>query len=823
MLRNIPKKNINIIISGSIIILTVIILGIVSSSEILKKETINNQLTISKLNGKFLAENLNQNLKNVELFIENIHSILNLTNPKDNINNKLLTSLELFPIIRSINILENDEILYSSNKLNIGLKINDTSFFPKPLFSDNILRVSNPWGGRDFISSYNIIRNKYIPEYNLSFIPILKDIHLNKKKFSVIINLNTDFILNRFKERNSNNQFHITLSRTDNLILLSNYKNNDIGKKKEMSTLLKDAFEFDNATGIEKINNKKLISTYNLTKDYPFIISLHLNYEDSLLSWNEKSYKFFILSISIVVFCMIIVLILILIYIKEKEKELNLHRQQLEDQEKFKRLFYDSHFMTAVINKQGKILEINNSGLNFVNKRLQDTLNFPFWDIACWKPEEKEYLKKILTQGNSNVNINHELKALTSSNKEAIIDISIYTINKNTKNYKYIAIGQDITQRKEKEKKLLQAYTVFNNTRDGIMITDKYTNILDVNNAFELITGYSKKEILGKATNILKSNIHNESFYKNIWNSLNENNYWEGEIINHKKDKSLYTEWLTINSILDKNGQILNYIGIFSDVTKEKEKEIELKEKESVIYQQSKMASMGEMIENIAHQWRQPLSVISTAATGIKIQKEFDSISKEEEIEVLNTINESAQYLSATIEDFRHFLRNDKEFKEFSLEESLNSAIKLMGSKLENSDIIIVKNIQDIQIFGLRNEFIQVLINILNNAKDVLKEIDIKNKYIFINSYTKDGNLIVKIKNNGEKIPEDIINRIFEPYFTTKYKSQGTGIGLYMSTEIIVNHMKGTLSVKNEDFLYNNEQLHGPCFEINIPFKNQTP
>ena len=230
------------------------------------------------------------------------------------------------------------------------------------------------------------------------------------------------------------------------------------------------------------------------------------------------------------------------------------------------------------------------------------------------------------------------------------------------------------------------------------------------------------------------------------------------------------------------------------------------------------MASMGEMIENIAHQWRQPLSVISTAATGIRIQKEFGTISKEEEIEVLNTINESVQYLSATIEDFRHFLRNDKEFKEFSLKESLNTAIKLIGSKLENSDIII-NHIQDIQIFGLRNEFIQVLINILNNAKDVLNEINIKNKYIYISSYTKDKNVIVKIKNNGKKIPENIINRIFEPYFTTKYKSQGTGIGLYMSTEIIANHMKGTLTVKNEDFIYNNEQLQGPCFKINIPFK----
>ncbi|WP_121628614.1 PAS domain S-box protein [Poseidonibacter antarcticus] len=816
-MRNILTKDINLIIFGSLIILAVIIVGIVSSSEILKKETINNQLTISKLNGKFLAENLNQNMQNVELFIENIRSLINLKEPENIINNKLFNSLDRFPIIRSVNILDKNKIIYSSNKLNIGLEISDNDFFPKPLFSNNILRVSTPWIGRDFISGSTLLSKKDIPDYNLSFIPILKNTYINKREFTVIINLNTDFILNRFKERSANNKFKIILSRTDNQTLLSNYQNNKIGQIKQKSTLLKDAFEFDEATGIEKINGKKLISTYNLTKDYPFIISLHLNYKESLSSWNEKSYKFFIISISIVVMCMLVVLILILIYKKEKEKEISLHRQQLEDQEKFKRLFHDSHFMAAVIDKDGKILDINNSGLEFTKNTAKETIGYPFWDIGCWRYEEQEYLKELLTQGNTSVNIKQEIDALDSSKKDAILEITIYTINKNTKNYKYIAIGQDITQRKEKEKKLLQSYTVFNNTRDGIMITDKDTNILDVNNAFEFITGYSKKEILGENTRILKSNLHDKEFYDNLWTSLKENNYWEGEIINYRKDKTFYTEWLTINAILGKDKEVVNYIGIFSDVTKEKEKEILLKEKESVIYQQSKMASMGEMIENIAHQWRQPLSVISTAATGIKVQKKFNSISEEDEIQSLDLINESAQYLSATIDDFRHFLRNDKEFKEFTLEDSLSSAIKLISSKLKNRNIIIIKDIEDIEIFGLRNEFIQVIINIINNAKDALEETQLANKYIFINSYTNKKSVIVEIKNNGGKIPPKIINRIFEPYFTTKHQSQGTGIGLYMSTEIITKHMKGLLSVTNEEFTYNKEQFSGPCFKIEIP------
>ena len=111
-----------------------------------------------------------------------------------------------------------------------------------------------------------------------------------------------------------------------------------------------------------------------------------------------------------------------------------------------------------------------------------------------------------------------------------------------------------------------------------------------------------------------------------MWRSINNQGYWEGEIKNLNKKREIYTEWLTINTIYDKNSQVLNYIGIFSDITEQKNKDYQIKEKERLLYQQSKMASIGEMIENIAHQWRQPLSVISTAATGIKVVYDvFDS------------------------------------------------------------------------------------------------------------------------------------------------------------------------------------------------------
>jgi signal transduction histidine kinase len=245
----------------------------------------------------------------------------------------------------------------------------------------------------------------------------------------------------------------------------------------------------------------------------------------------------------------------------------------------------------------------------------------------------------------------------------------------------------------------------------------------------------------------------------------------------------------------------------------------ELIQKENILNHQSKMAAMGEMLENIAHQWRQPLSLISTAATGAKLKKDFKQLSDEEFYETMNIINNSAQHLSNTIDDFRNFFNQDKQITTFDINVPIEKVLYLVSSKLKNREITIIKNSEKINISGLSNEFIQVLLNIINNTLDAFKEHDFENKFIFIDAYKKDHKLILKIKDNAGGIKEDIITRIFEPYFTTKHKSQGTGIGLYMSTEIIKKHMNGNLSVSNKEYIYNDIKCKGAEFIIELPIK----
>ena len=233
-------------------------------------------------------------------------------------------------------------------------------------------------------------------------------------------------------------------------------------------------------------------------------------------------------------------------------------------------------------------------------------------------------------------------------------------------------------------------------------------------------------------------------------------------------------------------------------------------QQQHILFQQSKMAAMGEMLGNIAHQWRQPLSVITTAATGMRLQKELEVLDDESFEQSITNITNSALYLSKTIDDFRNFFKTDKLETDFNIQDTFEKVFKLTNGQFSHNDITFDKNIEEIKLFGLENELIQALINILNNSKDALMEIEKPiPRLIFIDVYKENEKIIIKIKDNAGGIDEKIIDKVCEPYFTTKHQSKGTGIGLYMTSEIIKKHMNGTFKIANTEVNYENKIYKG--------------
>ena len=239
-----------------------------------------------------------------------------------------------------------------------------------------------------------------------------------------------------------------------------------------------------------------------------------------------------------------------------------------------------------------------------------------------------------------------------------------------------------------------------------------------------------------------------------------------------------------------------------------KEVEENLK-KDRLLSQQQKMISMGQMIENIAHQWRQPLSVITTNASGMKLKKQLNDLDDDFFHNAIDSVLNTSKYLSNTIDDFRYFFKPQKEKSDFSLESCIEKTIDLLNANFLERNIKIISRIDDVNIFGYETELIQVLINILNNSKDVLQTFEDDERLIFI-EVKKDGKkAIIKIKDNAGGINPDVIEKVFEPYFTTKHQAQGTGIGLYMCQEIIHKHMNGHIDISNTEYEHNNKKYKG--------------
>ena len=301
------------------------------------------------------------------------------------------------------------------------------------------------------------------------------------------------------------------------------------------------------------------------------------------------------------------------------------------------------------------------------------------------------------------------------------------------------------------------------------------------------------------------------------------------QIIQNKKIELKDKHKTVINNILALSGIItiiLAFISffiskiiekMFNDYRRNIKKEIDnTLEKERLLIQQSKMAVMGEMIGNIAHQWKQPLSTISTISTGIKFQNEMNCLNDHDITLGMDNINGSVQYLSQTIDDFRNFFKPNKTKTNFNISDVIENTIKLMGSQFKNNNIELIKNINNAELYGYYNELLQVLINILKNAKDELIKLDTnKRRIIFIDTYTDKSNLIIKIRDNANGIPSDIIEKIFDPYFTTKENDEGTGIGLYMCKQII-DGMTGKIQVINVEYEYEAQIYYGAEFIISM-------
>jgi PAS domain S-box-containing protein len=380
--------------------------------------------------------------------------------------------------------------------------------------------------------------------------------------------------------------------------------------------------------------------------------------------------------------------------------------------------------------------------------------------------------------------------------------------------------------------------------------TDINGVITFVNDEFCRISGFSKEELLGANHNIVRHPEVPEEDFERLWTTILDKKPYKTTVKNKCKDGSTVYLNTTITPILDENDEIREFIAIRYDVTKEvelkkalekKDKElltlnktleqrvkeqtaqlIELnqtlehrvneeiaknKEKQKMLFWQSRMASLGQMLANIAHQWRQPLTELSLTMFNIK------RTAKKCDLEKLDLYYKESlgiiENMSQTIDDFSNFFNPNKPKEKFFLTNAINDSLLITKKLVQKENLNIQTDFEDIEVFGVLNELSQVIINLIQNSSEAFKVNEIKDKKITIVIKREENYAVLQFEDNAGGAIENLLDKIFEPYFTTKHQSNGTGLGLFMSKMIIEKSLDGTIRVENID--------NGLKFTIKIP------
>ncbi|WP_164091525.1 sensor histidine kinase [Poseidonibacter lekithochrous] len=361
-----------------------------------------------------------------------------------------------------------------------------------------------------------------------------------------------------------------------------------------------------------------------------------------------------------------------------------------------------------------------------------------------------------------------------------------------------IGLIHNIYLRRHTESQLKQRIefdsVLLNAIESPIFWQDEKGIIIDSNARFCNFLNLSSLEIYGYSLDSFHTNkkaitIHRilEKYKKN--SELNS----QFEFNISANDKRIY--FIKQASYCDSKTKKTGIVTIFTDITKEKEIEEQREKEKEFIIQQSKLAEIGEIFSSIAHQWKSPLVEITTIA-----QESFytSNVSISEDESYVKDIMTQVNYMTRTINDFQNFIMPSNEKKVFDVKEAIDSMLEIVNHNIKYNYINISIKVEEntnLDVVGFRNEFMQSILNIINNAKDELIKNDLKNRNINISFYNEKNMLIVKIEDNAGGIKSSNINRIFKPYFSTK--QSGHGIGLYMAKMIIEDKMNGKLKVEN--------------------------
>ncbi len=459
-------------------------------------------------------------------------------------------------------------------------------------------------------------------------------------------------------------------------------------------------------------------------------------------------------------------------------------------------LMEKSHKWLTAKDKSEQIMNLYFAAPHMLDKQVNNYLSEAKKFLTSRGQQDLDYIKnnsqKILTHLDKAVyiyQIENEQKISTLQRNELYIVIIVLVTLLIEALFIFRPANKSIIKKTEQliKQKLNSEMVIESNNNAIIALNDK-NEVYVYNTSAEKMFGYSKGEMLWKDS--LSNIMRTEDFemHENGVNHFFATGKSKGllyqtlELVGKRKDGGLFPIRINFGARSDDQYRIV--VANIQDITAEKDKE-------TLLIKQSKLAAMGEMIGAIAHQWRQPLNALNINIENMEDDYDEGLIDRKYLDEFILEQTSTIQFMSKTIDDFRNFFRIDREKEAFNVKAAIDSTCRIQSAQLENNSISLRISGMDFVVKGYKNEFKQVILNIVTNARDAILKNNSESGIIDIALQ----NNTITIRDNGGGVPKKIIDRIFEPYFTTKEQGEGTGMGLYMCKMIIEDNMGGLLGV----------------------------
>ncbi len=646
----------------------------------------------------------------------------------------------------------------------------------------------------------------------LSYFKYVKDKELFLGAFSKVDDMNLltkKVILDTIvtKSKNVNNAYFYFYDKNKETVF------NYYGKGKELA--------------VEQIKDFDLVKDNSLTytfQKYEYKIFVKETFLEDEIRKIKGDYEYkIIMSLLTIIFVALLLITTSNIFARFINTIFNRYNKRIETKSVLYKKWKDRYGLAIIASNDG-LWDINletneiffsNKWLDMFGYKRDDIQNFDQWLTLIHKDDKEKVIKKFEAHVKSKTaHFTCEYRLKAKSNQYKWILVRGKAFKKDNSN-RMLMMSMDIDNRMKLTKELrnVELLTDFGRIVVFRWLNDEKLTVKFVSNSVNSY-GYNANDFISGDIEYLKL-VHKDDIdkLKDVITEAIKSDANSFTNIHRILDSTGNIKWVYNRTILikDDHGKVTSLYGYLNDITKMKINEEELKQKveieveknikkDRLLVQQNKLASMGEMLGNISHQWRQPLNNINLLLYFIS--DNFKNFSQEELNDSIKSAKIQIDYMSQTIDDFRNFYQPTKDKKIFDIKDSITKSSKIINSLFERNNITLeIKGIE-VEINSYENEFEQVIVNILNNANDAKLIKDMEEKFkakVIIEVSKNDEFIIISISNNCGNAKEQVLEKMFEPYFTTKFENQGTGIGLYMSKTIIEKNMKGTIDAFNKD------------------------